>query len=66
MSQTWSSMSACRSPIFSKRSGTVKIVKSWGSASSTSSQRTGVETRASGRPRTEYAAAMVWSRAFWL
>ena len=29
-------------------------------------QRTGVETRASGRPRTEYAAAMVWSRVFWL
>ena len=46
--------------------GTVKIVKSWGSTSSTSSQRTGVETRASGKPRTEYAAAMVWSRAFWL
>ena len=66
MSKTSSSMSACRSPSSAYRAGIVKIVKSWGSASSTSSQRTGAETLASGRPRTEYAAAMVWSRAFWL
>src|SRR4029077_13706240 len=64
--KTWSSMSSCRSPSAAYRSGTVKIVKSWGSQASTSSQRTGVETRASAKPRTEYAAAMVWSRAFWL
>ena len=53
-------------PSRAKRAGTVRIVKSAGSTASTSSQRIGVETRASGTPRTEYAAAIVWSRAFWL
>ena len=48
------------------RAGMVKIVKSCGSQSSISSQRTGADTRASGKPRTEYAAAIVWSLAFWL
>ena len=66
MSKTWSSMSSCRSPSSANRAGIVKIVKSWGSQSSISSQRTGAETRPSGKPRTEYAAAIVWSRAFWL
>ena len=42
------------------------MVNSRGSTSSISSQLIGVETVASGTPRTEYALAMVWSRAFWL
>ena len=48
------------------RVGTVAMVKSSGLASSTSSQRIGVETVPMALPRTVYAAAMVWSRAFWL
>ena len=59
-------MPAWRSPSSAKRAGTVAIVHSSGSTTSTSSQVIGVETVAVGNPRTEYAAAMVWSRAFWL
>ena len=47
------SISACGLPVFAKRSGTVKMVKSAGSQSGTSSQSRGVETRASGSGRTE-------------
>src|SRR5258708_29032542 len=61
-----SSMPACGSPIFAKRSGSVKIVKSAGLQSGTSCQRNGVETRASGSGRTEYAEHVVRSFAFWL
>ena len=50
---TASSMPACRSPNRANRAGTVAIVQSPGSTSSISSQRTGVETVASGNPRTE-------------
>ena len=60
------SMPAWRSPISAKRRGTVAIVQSSGSTVSTSSHVIGVDTVPSGRPRTEYAAAIVWSRAFWL
>ena len=60
------SMPACGSPIFAKRSGIVKIVKSAGSQSGTSCQCSGVETRASGSGRTEYAEHVVRSFAFWL
>ena len=42
------------------------MVKSPGRTSSTSSHSIGVETVPSGLPRTVYAEAMVWSRAFWL
>ena len=66
MSNTASSMPAWRSPRRAKRSGTVAIVKSSGSTSSISSQAIGVDTVPMSLPRTEYAAAMVWSRAFWL
>ena len=48
------------------RSGTVATVNAAGSQSATSSQRSGVETRASGVARTEYADATVRSLAFWL
>ena len=48
-----SSMAACRSPISANRAGTVAMVKSPGATSSISSQRIGVETVASGTPRTE-------------
>ena len=58
MSNGCASMSAWRSPISANRSGIVKIVKSSGSQLSTSSHRIGAETRASGTPRTEYAAAI--------
>lgn len=66
MSNGWLSMSACRSPISANRAGIVAMVKSPGSASSISFHRNGADTRPSGVPRTEYAAAIVWSRAFWL
>ncbi len=66
MSKTAASMPACRSPSWANRCGTVAMVQSPGSTSSTSSHPIGVETVASALPRTEYAAAMVWSRAFWL
>ena len=49
-----------------KRSGIEASVKSSVSTSGSSSQVTGAETVASGRPRTEYAEAIVRSRAFWL
>ena len=49
------------------RAGTVAIVNSRGSrSSSSSSQVIGVDTVPYGFPRTEYALAIVWSRAFWL
>jgi hypothetical protein len=41
-------------------------VKSSVSTSGSSSHLTGVDTVASGRARTEYADAIVRSRAFWL
>ena len=50
------------SPIDASRSGTVRIVKSDGSTSGTSSQVSGVATRASGTGRTEYTEATVRSR----
>ena len=61
-----SSMPACGSPISAKRAGTVSTVKSAGSQSGTSCQWSGVETRASGSGRTEYAEQVVRSFAFWL
>ena len=48
------------------RAGTVRTVSSRGSASGSSSHSSGVETGACGSGRTEYADAMVRSRAFWL
>src|SRR5207248_6439653 len=54
------------SPIASKRSGTLVSVNAAGSQSGTSSQRSGVDTRASGIGRTEYTDATVRSLAFWL
>src|SRR5262249_36144553 len=54
------------SAAFANRLGTVKIVKSAGSQSATSLQSSGVDTRASGRGRTEYAEHVVRSLAFWL
>src|SRR6516162_11425345 len=60
------SMAAYGSPIFAKRSGIVKIVKSAGSQSGTSCHSSGAETRASGSGRTEYAEHVVRSLAFWL
>jgi hypothetical protein len=42
------------------------MVQSCGMTLVTSSQVIGVDTVASGTPRTEYALAIVWSRAFWL
>jgi hypothetical protein len=42
------------------------MVKSSVSTSGSSAQVTGVDTVASGRARTEYADAIVRSRAFWL
>src|SRR2546421_10616462 len=60
------SMSACGSPIFANRFGIVRTVKSPASQSGTSCQWSGVDTRASGRGRTEYAEQVVRSLAFWL
>src|SRR5438045_3930421 len=65
-SQTASSMPACTSPSSAKRAGIVASVKSSVSSESSSAQRNGAETVASGRARTEYAEAIVRSRAFWL
>ena len=59
-------MPACRSPISAKRFGTLRTVKSAGSQSATSSHESGIETRASGSGRTEYAEQVVRSFAFWL
>jgi hypothetical protein len=61
-----SSIFACASPFFAKISGTVTSVKSAGSHVSSSSQESGIDTRASGVGLTEYALAVVRSRAFWL
>jgi hypothetical protein len=61
-----SSMPACRSPRAAKRAGTVSMVKSSGCTSGTSAQVMGVDTVARATPRSEYADAIVWSRAFWL
>ena len=54
------------SPRSATSAGTVAIVKSSASTSGTSDQRSGIETRASGSGRTEYAEATVRSLAFWL
>jgi hypothetical protein len=60
------SISACGSPRSANRLGTVATVKSAASQSGTSAQPSGVDTRASGSGRTEYAAQVVRSLAFWL
>ena len=52
--------------ISSNRPGTVATVNRSGRQSGTSSHRSGVDTRASGVARTEYAEATVRSLAFWL
>jgi len=52
-------MPTCRSPSSAKRAGTVAMVRSRGSTVSISSQAMGVDTVASGTPRTEYALAIV-------
>src|ERR1700678_2783600 len=54
-------MPACGSPSLANRAGTVRTVKSAGSQPGTSSQWSGVETRASGTGRTEYAEQVVRS-----
>lgn len=59
-------MPACTSPSSAKRAGMVVMSKSCGWATPTSSQVSGAETGACGRGRTEYAEAMVRSRAVWL
>ena len=61
-----SSIPAWTSPSSAKRVGIVAIVKSSVSTSGSSSHVTGADTVASGRARTEYADAIVRSRAFWL
>ena len=53
-------------PTAANRAGIVVSVKSLGSQSAISSQASGAETLASGFGRTEYAAAIVRSFAFWL
>ena len=63
---TASSMPSCGSPISAKRSSTVATVNSSGRRTRTSSQSSGVDTRASGSGRIEYADATVRSFAFWL
>src|SRR5205823_7125360 len=64
-SQTASSRPAWTSPSSARRAGMVAMVKSSVSSESSSSQRNGAEPVASGRARTEYAEAIVRSRAFW-
>jgi hypothetical protein len=59
-------MAAHGSPSLVYRSGTVSRVNAPGSQSGTSSQASGVDTRASRVGRTEYAEATVRSLAFWL
>ena len=59
-------MPAPGSPIAAKRAGTVSIVNASASTVGTSSQVSGVDTRASGSGRIEYAEATVRSLAFWL
>jgi hypothetical protein len=54
------------SPTRAYRDGMVASVKSRGSQSASSLHSIGAETDASGVGRTEYAPAMVRSRAFWL
>ena len=61
-----SSIPAWTSPSSANRAGIVAIVKSSVTSPSSSSQRNGAETVASIRARTEYADAIVRSRAFWL
>ena len=46
-------MPSCRSPSAANRAGTVAMVKSRGSTSATSAHVIGVDTVASGTPRTE-------------
>ena len=57
-------MSAMGSPRRSSSAGTVAMVQSRGSTSTSSSQVTGVDTVAVGVRRAEYPAAIVRSRAF--
>ena len=54
------------SPTRANRSSTVGTVNCSGRQPGTSSQGSGVDTRASGVARTEYAEATVRSLAFWL
>ena len=61
-----SSIPAWASPRAANIAGTVRSVKSSGLAAKNSSHESGIETRASGVGRTEYALAVVRSRAFWL
>ena len=63
---TASSMPAPGSPLAANRAGTVASVNASASTSATSSHASGIETRASGSGRTEYADATVRSFAFWL
>ena len=53
------------SPAAAMRPGIVSTVNASGSTAATSSHWSGAETRASGVGRTEYADAIVRSRAFW-
>src|SRR5204863_2528081 len=55
-----------RSPFFANRAGTSLIVKSMGSAASSSSQLSGMDTGAPGTPRGEYATFKVLPRTFML
>ena len=59
-------MSCHGSPSRANRSGTVPMVNASGSQPGTSDQVRGVDTRASGVGRMEYAEATVRSLAFWL
>jgi hypothetical protein len=56
-------MAACTSPSSAKRSRIVQMSKSATSQPGSSAQVTGALTVASGRARTLYAEAIVWSRA---
>ena len=66
MDPTAESMSAHGSPTSANRAGRVSTVNAAGSHPATSSHGRGVDTRASGSGRIEYADAMVRSLAFWL
>ena len=63
---TASSIPACTSPSSAKRACIETSVKSSLSTSGSSSHVTGADTGACGNGRTEYALAIVRSRAFWL
>ena len=59
-------MPAVGSPSSANPAGTVSMVNASGSQLGTSSHVSGVDARASGSGRSEYAEAMVRSFAFWL